>query len=55
MTLKTPVEGPAQLGELTARPYRRELASDASPVAVLNFRKMITLVLCGVTGSVAGS
>jgi len=29
------VEGPAQLGELTARPYRHELASDASPVAVL--------------------
>jgi anthranilate/para-aminobenzoate synthase component I/branched-subunit amino acid aminotransferase/4-amino-4-deoxychorismate lyase len=35
MTPKTLVKGPAQLGELTARPYRRELASDASPVAVL--------------------
>ncbi|HEX7212187.1 MAG TPA: chorismate-binding protein [Propionibacteriaceae bacterium] len=35
MTLRTLVPGPAQLGELTARPYRLELASDASPVAVL--------------------
>src|SRR6478735_9346204 len=35
MTLRTLVPGPAQLGELAARPYRLELASDASPVAVL--------------------
>ena len=35
MTLKTLVDDHAQLGELTARPYRRDLASDASPVAVL--------------------
>jgi len=35
MTLRTLVPGPAQLGDLTARPYRHELASDALPVAVL--------------------
>jgi len=35
MTLKTLVDDHAQLGELTARPYRRDLASHASPVAVL--------------------
>jgi para-aminobenzoate synthetase / 4-amino-4-deoxychorismate lyase len=35
MTLETLVPGPAQLGALTARPYRLELASDASSVAVI--------------------
>ena len=35
MTLETVVPGPAQLGALAARPYRLELASDASPGAVM--------------------
>jgi para-aminobenzoate synthetase/4-amino-4-deoxychorismate lyase len=35
MALETLVPGPAQLGALEARPYRLEVASDASPSAVI--------------------
>jgi para-aminobenzoate synthetase / 4-amino-4-deoxychorismate lyase len=35
MTLRTQVRDPSQLGRLTARPYRLELASDISPTAVI--------------------